>query len=200
MHGGLDVARRKKLRKSVTLALMERKEGHDRIATDLPINARVAPILADDPYEHGAKITVIRSLRDDPLAAMHNAKQIDESQFVAGRHWQRAYELSEIGGVRAIDPTREAVDGGQIAQITITDSQIKAFGDLKRAIIVLGMEGESLIRDVLALHLTVAQAADKRGLFSEMARKYLGRRFRECLDTLAIEFGYAMPTRSSRIS
>lgn len=190
MHGGFELAKRKKLRKTVSLAIIGSTEAHDRMATDLPINARVAPILADDPYEAGTKITVIRSLRDDPLAAMHNAKQIDQAQFVAGRHWQRAYELSEIGGVRAIDPTKEAVDGGQIAQATITDSQIKAFRDLQRAMRALGLEGEILIRDILAMHLTVTLAAEKRGLYSEMEKKYVGRRFRECLDTLAIEFGY----------
>ncbi len=108
-----------------------------------------APVVTDDPYERGAKLTVLRSLRDDPLAAMHNARQIDQAQFVAGRHWQRAFELAEVGGVRAVDPTRERVDDSRIAQATISDAQIRAFADLKRAMAALGLEGESLIKDFL---------------------------------------------------
>jgi hypothetical protein len=200
LGGELQVAKRK-LRKAVTLASSTSLEStYDRRATDLLRNAQVAPAIVDDPLEPGAKLVVLRSLRDDPLAAMHNAKQIDQAQFIAGRHWQRAYELSEIGGVKAIDPSKDAVDGGGIAQATITDSQIKAFHDLFKAMTALGLEGESLVRDVLALHLTVALAADKRGLYSELERKYLGRRFRECLDTLAGTFGYATTKLSTTSS
>lgn len=191
------MGKRKLKKASVTLAVSATGAPYDRRSTDLTINAQVGPVIVDDPYEAGAKVVAFRNLRDDPLAAMHNAKQVDEAQFIAGRHWQRAYELAEIGGVRAIDPTRECVDGGQIAQATITDAQIKAFGDLAKAITALGMEGEALIRDVLGEHRTIAQAADRRGYSSDLERKYLGRRFRECLDTLAVVFGYAVATRLS---
>ena len=164
---------------------------YDRRATDLPINAKVAPVLADDPYEAGAKLTVLRSLRDDPLASMHNAKQIDEAQFIAGRHWQRAFELAEVGGVRAVDMTRERVDGGGIPQATISDAQIRAFGDLAKAVTALGLEGESLIRDFLGRGFCLRDIAARRGAHSERERGYIGWRLRECLDTLAVEFGYA---------
>lgn len=151
----------------------------------------MAPVTADDPYEPGATLTVLRSLRDDPLAAMHNAKQIDQAQFIAGRHWQRAYELVETGGVRALDPTRERVDGGGIPQATISDAQIRAFGDLSKATVTLGLEGDSLIRDFLGRGLCVSDIAARRDAQTERERGYLGRRLRECLNTLAVEFGYA---------
>lgn len=194
------MGKRKLKKASVTLAVSATGAPYDRRSTDLTINAQVGPVIVDDPYEAGAKVVAFRNLRDDPLAAMHNAKQVDEAQFIAGRHWQRAYELAEIGGVRAIDPTRECVDGGQIAQATITDAQIKAFGDLARAMTALGMEGEVLVKDVLAKHMTIAQAADRRDMASELERRYLGRRFRECLDTLSVVFGYAMRPRLSTTS
>jgi hypothetical protein len=38
--------------------------------------------------------------------------------------------------------------------------------------------------------MSIAQAACDRGLSSETDRKYIGR-FRECLSTLALRFGYA---------
>jgi hypothetical protein len=165
---------------------------HDRRATDLLQNAVVAPITVDDPHalNPGDKIVVMRSLRDDPLGAMHASNQIDEAQYMAGRHWQKAFELSEVGGAKAIDPTREAVDGGQIAQSSITDSQRRAFADLIKASRALGMEGEAIVRDILGRHMTVALTAAKRGLHGERERLYIGRRFREALETLAQTFGY----------
>lgn len=185
------MSKRRKLKKAVTLASSNRTAPHDRRATEVPINSVVAATVAGDPYEPGAKITVLRSLRDDPLAAMHNAKQIDQAQFIAGRHWQRAFELTSVGGVRAVDLTRERVDGGGIPQPTLSDAQVRAFADLKRAMSALGLEGESLIKDFLGRGFTLRDIAVRRGVTGERARGYIGWRLRECLDTLAVEFGYA---------
>lgn len=163
---------------------------HNRQATDLT-HKDVAPIDVADPYEKGATITVLRSLRDDPLAALHAANQIDNVQYLAGRHWQKAYELAEIGGARGIDTTREYVDGGQIPQPTISDSQAMAFRDLSKARKALGDYGSSIVFDVLARHLTIRQSAAQRMMASEAELKFMGRRFRECLDTMGVIFGYA---------
>jgi hypothetical protein len=183
---------RRKLKKAVTLAAtVKGVKTHDRRAIDVATGARVAVVIVDDPYEHGAKITVVRNLRHDPLADMQNSGHIDQCQYLAGRHWQRAWDLSQGKSVRAIDPSKECVDGGQIAQSTVTDAQIKAFGELAKAMTDLGMIGESLVKDVLGENLSLWQCAVKRGQTSEAARKFFGQRFRECLDTLAVTFGYA---------
>jgi hypothetical protein len=163
---------------------------HDRTSRDLLRNALVAPVEVDDPYEEGAKIMVLRSTRHDPLAEMKSKDQIDQCDYIAGRHWQAAWENAEIGSVRAIDPTREAVDGGRLPDM-LTDIQRRAMQDLKAARGALGREGHSLICDVLGRGLSIGQAASNRGLSSEADRKYTGKRFRECLSTLAIRFGYA---------
>ncbi len=165
---------------------------HDRRAQDLLRNAKVAPVEVDDPWAEnpGDKIMVMRSLRDDPLAAMQAAGQIDQCQYNAGRHWQKALELSEVGTVKAIDPAKEAVDGGRLAD-PISEPQRKAIRDLARVDQRLGSEGAILVRDVLGKGMTIAQAADRRGLTSEPNRKYLGKRFRECLDSMALVLGYA---------
>ena len=163
---------------------------HDRTSRDLLRNAQVAPVEVDDPYEEGAKIVVLRSTRHDPLAEMISKGQIDQCDYVAGRHWQAAWENAEIGGVRAIDPTREAVDGGGVPDV-LTDTQRRAVQDLKAAREALGREGHQLICDILGRGLSITQAARNRGLQSETDRKYAGKRFRECLSTLAVRFGYA---------
>jgi hypothetical protein len=190
---GFEMAKRK-LKRTITLAGQSAKI-HDRKATDLTMNAQVGTVVVEDPYEAGGKIVAFRSLRDDTLAYMHQHRQIDDAQFRAGRDWQRDRELSEVGGAKAIDPTKEAVDGGRSTYSGITDAQSKALASLARAARALGMEGEAIMVDVLGSHLSLNAAAIKRGLTSELERKYLGRRFRECLETLALVYGYAMPSR-----
>jgi hypothetical protein len=180
---------------------------HDRRAEDLPFNARIAVIEVDDAYgiQEGAvfdklrrewvspgqpKVQVVRNLRDDPLAAMRAADQVNDVQARAGEHWQFAYLRCEIGGVKAIDPAKEAVDGGRLSD-PLSEVQQRAIKDITRARQDLGLWGDGLIRDVLGRGMTIAKAADARGLGNEYGRKYLGKRFRECLDTLAVTFGYA---------
>jgi hypothetical protein len=166
------------------------KIAHDRTSRDLLRNAQVAPVEVDDPYEEGAKIVVLRSTQHDPLADMKSKGQIDQCDYIAGRHWQAAWENACIGGVRAIDPTREMVDGGRLPEL-LNDTQRRAVQALKAAREALGREGHLLIRDVLGNGMSIAEAACSRGLSSETDRKYIGKRFRECLSTLALRFGYA---------
>jgi hypothetical protein len=97
---------------------------HDRRATDLLRNAQVAPIEVDDPMERGGKLLVMRSTRDDPLADLHARGQIDEAQYQGGRSFQEDFETAERGP-RAIDPSKEAVDGGLMPE-PITEAQRKA--------------------------------------------------------------------------
>lgn len=165
---------------------------HDRRSHDLLANARVAVDEVDDPYaiNPGDKIVVLRSTRNDPLADMKSKGQIDQCDYIAGRHWQAAWENAEIGGVRAIDPSKEAVDGGRLPEV-LTDQQRRAVQDLKAAKEALGPAGNELLTDVLAKGWSISQAALHRGRTSERDRLYVGGRFRECLRTLAIRFGYS---------
>ncbi|MEA2983807.1 MAG: hypothetical protein QOD94_61 [Alphaproteobacteria bacterium] len=55
----------------------------------------------------------------------------------------------------------------------------------------LGMEGGALIQLFLDQGLTLKVIALKWGLKTARERGYLSYRLRECLDTLAVTFGYA---------
>lgn len=122
---------------------------HNRQATDLLRNAQVAPVVVTDPYgRDGEKIAVVRSIRDDILAEMQSRGEIDQAQFDAGRLYERYAEQAEIGNVQAIDPSREAVDGGR-GYDGITERQINAVRALSEARRVLGAPGDTLVRDVL---------------------------------------------------
>jgi hypothetical protein len=164
---------------------------HDRRASDLPINASVSITIVQDPYsQNGEQIEVLRSIRDDQLAGMYSRSQIDDAQYRAGRKWQQLYELSEIGAVRAIDPSKEAVDGGGMLE-PLTDKQIDAFKAMGECNRVLGEGGGSLVRDVLGRGWSIGMAAQLREYYSEREISYVGHRFRICLESMAILWGYA---------
>src|SRR5262249_52721831 len=117
---------------------------HDRRAQDLPLNAEVTPVEIDDPLalEPGEKIIAPRSTRGDPLAKLHTHRQIDEAQYRGGRAFQNDWERAERGP-RAINPTRERVDGGQ-AREPITEAQRRAVVRLNRIEHELGSDGTTL--------------------------------------------------------
>jgi len=167
-------------------------KAHDRRSTDLNrgIGQHVAPIEVDDPMELGGKLIVMRSTRDDPLGDLHARHMIDEAQYHAGRAFQRDFETAERGP-RAIDPSKEAVDGGMMPE-PITEAQRAAARQLAVVYRKLGQDGSALAHDVLVHMKTRAQIAQSRGLVGRRWEEYFGMRFRECLDTLAVIYGFAM--------
>lgn len=163
------------------------------MATDLLRNALVAPIEVDDPYEHGEKIVVMRSLRNDPLAGLQSRGQIDKAQHDAGRDFQRDFEAAERGP-RAIDPSKEAVDGGVMPE-PITESQQKAARKLGEIYRALGPDLSALLHDVLIGGMTRAEVAARRGLQGRRWEEFFGERFRGALDRIAVIYGHAQTTR-----
>ena len=169
-------------------ASMANDKIYDRMAADLPRNSVVAPAVVKD--EAGDYIKVLRSVRNDPLVGMLSRKQIDEAQFVAGRTWQAHHEHSQIGSISAIDPTKEAVDGGKIPE-PISDRQIKAIRALQAAERQLGAFGASLIFDVLGRRMSISEIARARMMTRQREIDFLSMRFRECLESLAKHWGLA---------
>lgn len=159
---------------------------HDRRATDLLPAVDPGVVEVRCPSGDGTNLKVIRNLRGDTLAYLRDRKQIDEHQFIAGRHWQAVYEAA-CGTAPAMDTTKEPVDGGGVATDGITDRRITATSDLLKADLVLKPEGSYLMRHIAATGITIAAAAEARGI----SAKTCGKKFRECLAILAVEFGYA---------
>jgi hypothetical protein len=164
---------------------------HDRRAHDLPRNADVVPVEIDDPLalEPGEKIVALRSVRNDPLGRLHAHKQLDDAQYRAGRAFQNDWERAERGP-QAIDPSREHVDGAQ-GREPITEGQRQAVLRLNRAERELGADGAAITHDVLVHGLTMEQVGQKRGLASQRWNDYFARRFKECLDRLALVYGFS---------
>jgi hypothetical protein len=168
----------------------------DAAAAAIPPQAEVAAIDVDDPSapRPGEPITVLRQLRSDPLARLHAHRQIDEAQYRAGRVFQRDCEIA-TRGVRALDPTRERVDGGMMAA-AVGDAQVRARKRLIAMEQVLGRTMHRVTHAVLVDGMsmeTLAKALfDREG---EVAVKYYGRLFRDALDLLAVEYGLAGTAR-----
>src|SRR3954447_7308885 len=171
---------------------------HDRRSTDLPRNAEVAAIEVDDPLalEPGEKIVTLRSIRNDPLGRLHSHRQIDEAQYRGGRAFQDDWEKAERGP-QAIDPTREYVDGGRTRE-PVTESQRQAVLRLNRIERELGTDGAALVHDVLVLGLTMDEIGQRRAVRTQRWTDYFSRRFRECLDRLALIYGFATETGTRR--
>jgi uncharacterized protein YdaU (DUF1376 family) len=192
--------------------LEQQQKIHDRTAAILPLNAKIVIDTVDDAYgipEFAAyddkrrelvssgrpKVTVIRSIRADPLGALKAQGIIDEVQFLAGQIWGWSYLRAEIGALKAVDMTAERVDGGRLSDPTEQVKRATAY--LRAAERALGRDGQSLVTDVIGKGLTLSRAADARGISTKSGREYIGRRFRECLDCLAVVFGCATAGGSS---
>jgi hypothetical protein len=171
------------------------KNVHDRRTTDLLRNAQVSPIEVDDPLEIGGKLIVMRSTRDDPLADLHAHHRIDEAQYHAGRAFQHDFEMAERGP-RAIDPSKEAVDGGLMPE-PITEAQRKAARKLAIAHIRLGVNGSAITHDVLIHGRNFRGIATSRGLAGRRWEDHFSLKFRECLDILAELWGFSNGSRSA---
>lgn len=179
----------RKRRRAVSLAESE-VAVHDRKATDLLRNAQVVAVEVDNPYalEPGEKIVAFRSLRDDPLERLHSRGQIDDAQRDAGKAYRKDLELAEIGGARAIDPTKEAVDGGRLPEM-YSAARSKATGRLKAAGAVMGLFAESIVRAVLEDNLFPGQVAAQRGFTSDLERRHYAWIVRKALEQLAVFYG-----------
>lgn len=160
---------------------------HDRRSTDTLAAGQYAPIEVDDPYEHGEKLVVLRQLRNDPLARLHSHHQIDDAQYHAGRAYQRDWEVAERGA-RAIDPTKEAVDGGQLPE-PITDRQAKARKRLTEVHAVLGRRMTAVLQAVLIERKTMEKLT---GSDSQAVLKQHGGMLRIALDELAVFYKLAL--------
>ncbi len=157
---------------------------HDRRATQ--VNRGLAAHLAvvDDPFECGARIATVRSIRDDPLGDRFARGHIDEAQFTAGREFQRIFMIAERGPLSM--QLAERIDGGLLVE-NVTDAQLAAGRQLSRCYRRLGADGSTLIHDGLIRNMSMKQIAEARGLAGQKFEAYFGLRLREAL---AIVLGF----------
>lgn len=171
---------------------------YDRRSRDSAFNAEVVEVEVDNPLalEPDEKIVAMRSIRNDPLGRLHSHHQIDEAQYRGGRAYQSDWEKAERGP-QAMDPTREYVDGARSRE-PVTESQRQAVLRLNQVERELGTDGAALVHDVLVLGLTMEQIGQRRAVRTQRWNDYFARRFRECLDRLALIYGFATDASGRR--
>lgn len=212
--------KRRKLKKATDAPAKGGATVHDRRATDLPFGARVAVETVDDPYAYREfatemraqrasdlqaphvpsatelrtgdppKVSVIVSLRDDPLRALRLRGDITPLQWMAGIRYRDDVDTSMIGAARAIDYSRPAVDGGGIGD-PLRDSVSSALERLRRADAVLGHTGKHCCRAVLGEGLSVAAWARRAGVRTKHGFARATKQFRDYLDLLSEFYGLA---------
>jgi hypothetical protein len=89
---------------------MSRKPKPVTLAGQYP-RAVIAPADVDDPFEKGAKLRVVRNLREHPIAMLHHRGIIDDAQAHAASVFRKKWESTQRGNM-AIDYARTKVDGG----------------------------------------------------------------------------------------
>jgi hypothetical protein len=168
---------------------------HDRRSRDLPRNAEVVAVEVDDPLalEAGEKIVALRSIRNDPLGRLHSHHQLDEAQFLAGRAFQHDWERAERGP-QAVDPGPRICRRRANPARRSPKASARPCLRLNRAERELGADGSALAHDVLVKAMTMDQVGQRRGLESQRWRDYFSRRLLECLDRLALVYGFANGT------
>lgn len=162
------------------------EHAHDRRSTDTLAAGEYGPMVVDDPYERGGKVATLRQLRSDPLARLHSHRQIDDAQFAAGRAYQNDREIAERGA-RAIDPTKEAVDGGMQPE-ALTDRQIKARKRLIKIERDLGRRLMRVLDAVLIDGQTIGQLSQST---VQSVLKLHGALFRVALNELATIYSFS---------
>jgi hypothetical protein len=156
----------------------------------------VAEVVADNPYYGPAApseqrtIRAVRSLRD-PLARLHHTRRIDEAEYRAGRALQRLLETAEVGKLRALDTTRQRVDGGSHMPEVLGERQLRALKALAAIGPLLGKGGSALVTAVLMHGLMPEAYAARLDRRSRDDVRATGRHFKWQLALLARHFGLA---------
>lgn len=162
---------------------------HDRKATDVLAALQVVPVEVVDPFDRGAKILTMASVRDDLLRRLHSSREpIEDALFEAGRAWERDWQYAQ-GGRSSGSQFMERVDTSGFSGDVLTDRQREAMKRLAIADRALGQVGCAIVRDLLGSNLTYEKAAMKhRGDAGDRSVRYIRERFKECLKVLAVAY------------
>ncbi len=161
---------------------------HDRQAS-IPTPGEFAPVVVDDPYAPGEKISAIR--RVNVLERMHDRGVIDDAGYEAGQRYLLLTKRAEVGSVRGADFTREVVDGSpprdffSVNRLQSVTQLARLEDGVKKE---FGATGLFLVRAVAGQGHSLTQVATMMGDDPKDWRA-LSWLFVKCLDHIAIELG-----------
>jgi|GEM_PF-6648951 hypothetical protein len=156
-----------------------------------------------DPHSANGEVRAkIVNLRDDPVGQMAQRGQLGDaaqtmSRLRAARLWQGFYERAEIGYASGIDPTAPVIDCGHLP-MQDTDARLAAQDRLNQIRQALGIVGDRIVTWVLGDKYSLGKVLVLLGRVGRIEQKALGSRFRECLDTIAVELGISAEAKGAR--
>lgn len=128
-------------------------------------------------------ISAAYNARESPIAWMLVHERVNAAQAKAASIFRRNYEMAGGAGAKAIDYTKEPVDGGGFPDI-LTDRQAEAAKELGRARAALGFSGYELVEQVCGQCLWINQIEATKWRQLQAANN-----LRDCLDVLADFWG-----------
>lgn len=155
--------------------------------------AEVISISVDDPFFNRAytettsntrQIQALLNVRESPARYYEARDKITKDMAAAADRFRRLYETAGGGSVKAMDTTKEPVDGGFMSD-GLTDAKLRAANELKLAYLKLGKAGYELVEQVCG-HLLWVKDVSRTDY--EMRRNM--ERLRDCLDTLSLMWGF----------
>lgn len=115
---------------------------------------------------------------------LHVKNKITDAEYKAAGRVRQAFEAMGGAGASAIDYSRDAVDGGRIAE-PITPRQMQAGITLRDVHASLGPQGHDLVLRI------AGEGCWPRDLSPDPeGQRYLRNRLKECLEHLAVHWGY----------
>ena len=153
-----------------------------------------------DPDRPGLFKTCAVAVRDDPVVLMHSRRDISDAQFMAASVVRLAFELVHSSGLKSVDASSPYVDGGLPKTDSPNVQRSAAASKLARARVLLGEYSFQLISSILADGVSISTLASQEPGDHHLARRYIGKRFRDALDELAVLFDLVaegQPTKSS---
>ena len=130
------------------------------------------------------KIQAAYNYRESYVGFLFGKGTISEADKRAGDRVRQAFETMGGAGAQAIDYSRTKVDGGKIAD-PISVRQLEAGATLREVHQRLGPEGHDLV-----IKLCGECRWPKDLSPSGERQRYYSMRLRECLETLAIHWGF----------
>lgn len=173
--------RRKRRQKVITLA---KAGGHGSEG-----RFQVGQGVAENPYRKGEFQCVTRNIKHDVVEWLFARNLIDEAERQAGLEFAKLVEGAGIVGAKAIDFSRDVVDGGG----ALPDMAVQRIEATKRLIYLaekIGRESYELLWVVLVNGIPlweVATQIDKSdGPTTQYRKRYFARMFRNALNEAAI--------------
>lgn len=155
--------------------------------------AEVISVSVDDPYFNRAhdetasntrQTQALLNVRESPARYYEARDKITKDMAAAADRFRRLYEMAGGGSVKAMDTTKEPVDGGFMSD-GLTDAKLRAANELKLVYLKLGKPGYELVEQVCGhliwvKHLSRTDYETRRNM----------ERLRDSLDTLSLFWGF----------